>query len=359
MGNYSDSKAVFWSGLTTTVFGLTMFLSGPIWGIIADRSGRKPMVLRAMLGVAVCSAATALAPNVYWVIGCRAAQGLFSGTMAAASAMVAANTPRDKIPFAMGLLAVATYAGNTMGPYIGGKIAEAVGYRGCFYVIGAVYLVGGLAVLFFTKENFTPVFKRWGSTLGSLGRLAASREILPLLVVLCVLAIGPSVLSPVIPILIKGLGKGIDVAGTSGMALSLMGVVATVSALVVSRFVSVNVNLKKMMVYSCLATGVLYLPPMFAHSLVPFIVLMAMMGTFKGGITISSSSLIALTVSESQQGMAYGLQQSANFLGNGLGPFIGGSLGALLGIRSVFPAAAGLYILAGLLVLKLLPEIKR
>ncbi len=359
LGSFTDSEAAFWSGLANTVFGLTMFLSGPIWGIIADRRGRKPMVLRAVLGVAAVGVGLALAPNVYWLIGLRAAQGLFSGTMAAASAMVSANSPRDKIPFAMGMLTVAMYAGNTMGPFVGGLVANAVGYRNCFYVIAAVYLAGGLAVLFFTREDFVPVIKEWRSTLVSLGRLAKSREILPLLVVLCVLSIGPSVLSPVIPLIIKEVAKGVSSVVSSGTALSLMGIVATVSALVVSRFVSVNVNLKKMMVYCCLATGLLYLPPMFAHSLVPFIALMALMGTFKGGITISSSSLIALTVTESQQGMAYGLQQSAQFLGSGLGPFIGGGLASLIGLRVVFPVAAGLYILAGLLVWKLLPELKR
>ena len=359
LGSFTDSEAAFWSGLTNTAFGLTMFLSGPIWGIIADRSGRKPMVLRAMFGVAVVSAAMALSPNVYWLVGLRAAQGLFSGTMAAASAMVSANTPRDRIPFAMGLLTVAMYAGNTLGPFLGGVIANAVGYSNCFYVISAVYLAGGLAVLFFTRENFAAEFKGWGSTLGALGRLAVSREILPLLVVLCVLAIGPSVLTPVVPLIIKELGKGVSSAASSGAAFSLMGVVATISALVASKIVGGNINLKRMMVYCCLATGALYLPPMFAYTLVPFIALMALMGTFKGGIMIASSSLIALSVSESQQGMAYGLQQSANFLGNGLGPFIGGGLAALIGLRVVFPVAGGLYILAGLLVFLLLPEIKR
>jgi DHA1 family multidrug resistance protein-like MFS transporter len=208
MGSFTDSQAAFWSGLATTAFGLTMFLSGLVWGILADRWGRKPMVLRAILGVAVISAGMGLAPNVYWVVGLRAAQGLFSGTMAAASAMVSANSPREKIPFAMGLLTVAMYAGNTLGPFIGGVIAEAVGYQNCFYVIAAVYLAGGLAVLFFTKEDFVPEIKRWGSTLSSLGRLAKSREILPLLVVLCVLSIGPSVLTPVVPLIIKALGTG-------------------------------------------------------------------------------------------------------------------------------------------------------
>jgi DHA1 family multidrug resistance protein-like MFS transporter len=359
LGSFTDSQAAFWSGLTNTAFGLTMFLSGPIWGIIADRSGRKPMVLRAMFGVAAVSIVMAFSVNVYWVVGLRAAQGLFSGTMAAASAMVSANTPRDRIPFAMGLLTVAMYAGNTLGPFIGGVIADAEGYRNTFFVIAAVYLVGGLAVLFFTSEKFTAEFKAWGATLKSLGRLAVSREIFPLMVVLCVLSIGPTVLTPVVPLIIKEMVAGANSAFSSGLAFSLMGAAATLSALVASRIAGGGVNLKRMMVWCCLLTGVLYLPPMFAYTLAPFIVLMCVMGTFKGGIMIASSSLIALTVSGSQQGMAYGLQQSANFLGNGLGPVIGGTLASSIALRAGFPASAILYILAGLLVIKLLPELKK
>ncbi|MGD0796030.1 MAG: MFS transporter, partial [Dehalococcoidales bacterium] len=288
LGSFNDSQAAFWSGLTTAAFGLTMFLSGPIWGIIADRWGRKPMVLRALIGVAVLSVATALAPNVYWVIVFRALQGLFSGTVAAASAMISANTPRDKVPYAMGLLTVAMFAGNTLGPFLGGLTADAVGYRNCFFVISVVYFLGGLAVLFYTRENFVPVIKGWGSTLVSLGRLAISRQILPLLVVLFMLSVGPSVMTPVVPLIIKTMRAGSESVVASGLAFSLMGVVSTISALVASRMAGGNISLKKMMVYSCLGTGLLYLPPMFAQALVPFIALMALRGTFTGGITMSS-----------------------------------------------------------------------
>jgi DHA1 family multidrug resistance protein-like MFS transporter len=359
LGKYTDSQAAFWSGIATSVFGLTMFLSGPIWGIIADRWGRKPMVLRAIFGVAALSVATALAPNVYWIIIFRALQGLFSGTVAAASAMVSASTPKEKIPFAMGLLAMSVYAGNTPGPLAGSLIAYVVGYRGCFYVIAGVYLLGGLAVLGWTREKFVPVVKDWGEVLGSLGRMAISREVLPLLMVLFILAVGPSVITPVLPLIIKVIGHGSESNIASGLAFSLMGVVATVSSLAASRLAGGKTSLKKIMIWSCLGTGILYLPPMFAQTMAPFIILMALRGTFNGGITMSSSSLIALTVSESQQGTAYGLQQSAQFLGFGLGPFIGGWLASVINLRVVFPVAAGLYILSGLLIFKILPELKK
>ena len=68
----------------------------------------------------------------------------------------------------------------------------------------------------------------------------------------------------------------------------------------------------------------------------------------------SSNSLIGLSVPRSQQGIAYGVAQSANALGSGLGPLIGGSLAPLIGLRPVFGVAGGLFILIGTAVAKML-----
>jgi DHA1 family multidrug resistance protein-like MFS transporter len=86
---------------------------------------------------------------------------------------------------------------------------------------------------------------------------------------------------------------------------------------------------------------------------------MALSGLFNGGIMVPSNSLIALSVSQTEQGMAYGLQQSANSLGGGIGPLLGGVLASTLGLKSVFPVSAALFIIAGVLVIKLLPGLNR
>ena len=355
MGEFTDSQAAFWSGLTGTAFGIAMFLTGPIWGIIADRWGRKPMVLRAMFGIAALSAATALAPNVGWLIAARAAQGLFAGSMSAASALVAGSTPRDKIPFAMGLLMVASFGGNAVGPLLGGALADLAGYRAVFYIIGFVYFVGALAVLFLVKENFRPLAKEQTPTLSGIWNLGKSRALLPLLIVLCVLTIGPSMIQPIIPLYIEQLTVK-DVATASGLAFSLMGIVASVSSIVAGRMGG-RISLKKMMVFASIGTGLLYLPPLLASNVGQFIALMSLRGLLNGGIMIPPNALIALSVSETQQGMAYGLQQSANSLGNGLGPILGGTMADVLGLKAVFPAAAVIFLVAGVAVWKLLPEV--
>ena len=357
MGKFTDREAAFWTGMASAVMGIMMFLTAPIWGIIADRWGRKPMVIRSLFGIAVVSAAIALVPNVYWLVILRAVTGMFGGSMAAASALVASTTPREKIPYAMGILMVASYCGVAFGPLIGGVMADALTYRTVFYVVGAVYFVAGLVVLFLAKERFVPVPKGQIPNFGKLWTLARSPAILPLLVVLCVLSIGPSMLTPIIPLFIQQLSSK-DVASAAGLAMCLMGVVAAISSIIAGQMGN-RINLKKMLIWGCFLTGVLYLPPVFATTVFWFIVLMALRGVFNGGIMVPSNSLVALSVSETEQGMAYGLQQSANSLGNGLGPLLGGVLASIAGLKIVFPVSAALFIIAGILVIKLLPELSR
>ena len=353
LGAFTNQQAAFWAGIATSASGIAMFFSAPIWGIVADRWGRKPMVLRAMFGAGTVLALMGLASNIYLVIALRFVQGLFSGTVAAASALVAASTPRNKMPFAMGLLMVAVFTGQSFGPLAGGFIADSLGYKAAFFITGGLLFSGGFIVLLFVKEKFERPAKGQSASLSSLLRLAKSREMLPLLLALCALHAGPNMITPIISLFIRELNPSGMAATASGLAFCFMGVVAAISAVIAGRLGG-HITLKKILVISCLGTGLLYLPPMLAQTVTQLVIFIALTGLFKGGLMTSSNALIGLSVPRSQQGIAYGVAQSANALGNGLGPLIGGSLAPLIGLRSVFGVTGGLFMLISVAVGKLL-----
>ncbi len=205
LGNFTSREAAFWAGIAGGASGIAMFFSAPLWGIMADRSGRKPMVLRAMLGSGVVVGLIGLAPNVSFLIIMRFIQGALSGTISAASALVSSITPRDKMPFAMGLLMTAVYVGNSVGPLLGGMAADSLGYKSTFFITGGLLLIGGLIVLFLVKENFERPAPGKGASLHRLWRLAISKEMLPLLMALAALHMGPRLLEPIIPAFIPEL----------------------------------------------------------------------------------------------------------------------------------------------------------
>lgn len=347
LGDYTDGEAALWAGVATGSSGLLMFFSAPLWGMAADRWGRKPMVLRAMFGSAILTGLTGLAPNVFTVILLRAGMGLISGNMAAASALVSSLTPVKKLPFAMGFLMMAMFGGTSLGPLFGGFLADSVGYQNTFYISGLSLFLGGLIVLFVVREKFVRPPAQERSSLTDVFKLATSRQMLPLLAALCVVQAGPQMISPIIPLFIRELDPTGMSASLAGLAFCLMGITASLTSVLAGRM-GERWNLRKLLFISCLVTSLLYLPPLLATGAAQLIIFIAIIGFSKGGLMASSSTLVGLTASRGQQGVAYGVAQSANAIGNGMGPLIGGSLAPLLGLRAVFGVGSLLFLLVSI-----------
>lgn len=255
----------------------------------------------------------------------------------------------------MGLLMAAAFGGQTLGPMFGGFLADTVGYKNTFFITSAVIFAGSIIVLLFVQERFEHPVKGPSSSWRGLWDLAKSREMLLLLILLITLNAGPSMASPIIPVVIKGLDPGGKTASVSGLAIGLLGLVTAISSIVTGRL-GEKFTLKKILIFSCIGTGLLYLPPIWASTLGQIILFVALMGLFKGGLVPIPNALVGLSVNPSQQGIAYGLAQSARALGNAAGPFIGGNLTAFLGLRTVFAVAGGLFLLVGVIVSRFFVE---
>ena len=347
LGSFNSDQAALWSGIAIGASSIALFISGPIWGIISDKWGRKPMVLRALFGSAVIQTLAGLAPNIYIFVSLRFLQGLFSGTVPAASALVASTSPRDKTSYAMGLLMLGVFLGNTIGPSIGGILAETFGFQNSFFFASGFQLLAGLLVLFFVKENFQRPVKE--SSMGDMWRLFGSKPIITLLITIFIIAISQQLIQPIITLFIQELNPAGSAATSSGLAFTFLGLTAAVSSVISGRL-GKRVSLKKVLIFSCIGAALLNLSPLWVNTVTQMIFVVGLMGLFQGGNTTSTSSLIGLSLPVSQQGIAYGLSQSAMSLGNGLGPIIGGGLVSLLSLRYVFPVSSGLFLLASLLV---------
>jgi MFS transporter, DHA1 family, multidrug resistance protein len=190
--------------------------------------------------------------------------------------------------------------------------------------------------------------------LGAMLRLAISREVLPLLMVVATLNLGPAVISPALPLVIREISHN-SAASVAGMAMGLVGLITMISSLVFGKLTK-SFPVQKILVFCCIGTGLLFLPPIWAHSELQIILLIGITGLLQGGIVTSSNSLVSLTVPAAQQGIAYGLSQSANSLGSAAGPFIGGGLAPIIGLRPIFGVAAAILVLVGILTSRLIPE---
>jgi DHA1 family multidrug resistance protein-like MFS transporter len=355
LGNLPTSKAAFWSGIATGCSGLMMFLSAPLWGILADRWGRKPQLLRAQFGGAVLIAAYILAPNIYAFVAMRALQGILTGTVTAAAALVATTTPRSQLPYSMSILMGAVFSGLTLGPFVGGMLADRVGFHTTFGVTSALLFAGGLVTFFLAREHFERPKAGEGTSIRGMFRLAFSSRIFPLLLVMCALNIGPQTVSPILALLVGEVSQGSNAASAAGTAMAVSGIITAISSFAAARLTG-KITTRRLLVVCCLGTSLLYLPPIWAGNVAQLIIFVGLTGLFQGGIVSSSNSLVGLSVPAALQGVAYGLSQSANSLGSGLGPFLGGGLAPLIGLRAIFGVTAGIFLLVGLLSMRLLPD---
>src|SRR6201988_10446 len=159
LGVTDHAAIVQWSGIA---YGATFFsaaLTAPLWGRLGDRYGRKLMLIRASLGMAIAMSLIGMAHNVWELVGLRLLTGLLGGYSSGSAILVAAQTPKSRSGWALGLLASGVMAGNLVGPLVGGLLPPLIGIRATFLFAGAVIFITFLGTTFLIREERTPAKK--------------------------------------------------------------------------------------------------------------------------------------------------------------------------------------------------------
>ncbi|MDP3064252.1 MAG: MFS transporter [Chloroflexota bacterium] len=341
LGVPDPGQAALWTGIAAGASGLALFISGPIWGMIGDRYGRKRNLLRALFGSAVAVALTGLAGDVYQLLLFRLLVGAVSGTVPAAMALVASQTPRHKVGYTMGILQTSMYAGSVLGPFIGGYLAQAAGFRNAFFFAGGALAVSGVVTWWLAKEEFRPSPQEVTATpVAHLKRFYATvktPELLSVLAVMFLVQLGPVITFPVLPLFLKELSGQETTASLTGTAFALMGVSGLVASFLVARL-SQRIGLKVVLVSGAALAGVFYLPMLLVSGPYQAIGVVTVVGIFNGAMMSTVTGLLAEAVPREKQGQAFGASQSAFSLAFGLGPLAGGALATVIGLRLVFLA---------------------
>src|SRR5690606_27695454 len=147
LGATSDANALFWVGVATSVQGVGRLVTGPVWGILSDRYGRRLMFIRALGFASVTTAIVALATEPWHIAVALACQGIFSGFGPAAVALTSVTVPDVRLNASLGLVTGAQYLGNTLGPAVGSILAIALGMRGGIVAAGIMPALAALMVL--------------------------------------------------------------------------------------------------------------------------------------------------------------------------------------------------------------------
>ncbi|HWI61237.1 MAG TPA: MFS transporter [Symbiobacteriaceae bacterium] len=332
-----------WSGIILSANFVVMAIFSPIWGGLSDRTGRKPMMLRSAFGMAAVVWVMGLATSVWHLLGLRLLQGVAAGFIPATMAYMAGIVPRERSGYALGLLGTGATAGVILGPLAGGILSQWIGYRPIFFLTSLSCLVAGVVVALTIKEQFTPKPRVKGEGIMGDFRLVGRYPIvLAMTVVLFMNTFSVLTAEPVLARFLKTLDAPLAwVSFLSGLVFSMTGVANLLVAPVAGKL-SDRLGSKSLLVACLSGSAVLYIVQGFATATWQMIALRFILGIFTGGLMPAVSGLIARTAPRDLQGRIFGLTNSAIFLGNTLGPLVGGTVAAQFGLRAVFPVTGAL-----------------
>jgi MFS family permease len=273
-------------------------------------------------------------PYVFLIV--RIFQGLLSGYIPAAIALIATNTPEKQVGYALGVISTAGAAGSVIGPLIGGFVSHLAGNREAFLVSGCVVLIAAFIGIFGAKEmNFNRSAVRSG-VLDDLKSATLNRPFMILLGVTMLVAASVMILEPLLTIYVLQLGGSqSNAALNSGIIFSAVGI-ATVIAAPLWGKLGQKISYSKTLYIGLLGGGIGSLLQLVTHHLVGFGILRFSYGLFFAAVYPALSALIVKYTDPSFRGRAFSLNQSATQLGTMGGPIIGGFLGGWIGIPLVF-----------------------
>jgi DHA1 family multidrug resistance protein-like MFS transporter len=359
----SDPDAVtFWAGLVFSAHALAMAVMAPIWGTLADRYGRKLMVERAMFGGAVLIGLMGLARTVQQLALLRMFQGMLTGTVTAATTLVASTAPRERSGYALGILQMGIYAGASVGPLVGGLITDTVGFRAAFWTTSGLLLIGGLLVALLVREEFQPAPRSaqrgWRALRESLGPVFSSRPLLSAFGIRLMMRTASRLLGPILPLFVQALAPTGRAATLAGLVRGGSAAAGAVGAIALGR-VGDRVGRRQVLLACALASSLLYAAQIFTTDVTQLALLQAGSGLAMGGTLAALSATLASLSPEGHQGAVYGLDATVVSLANGVAPMVGTSLAVAWGLRTPFLATALLFSLGGLVTARLLPPTER
>lgn len=338
-----------WTGLSLGITPALTALLAPFWGRLADRFGRKIMVERSLASFVVVMAAMAWVTQAWHVFALRAVQGLFAGYGALTLTMAADVAPKDRVPFAIGLVQTAQRLGPAIGPVLGAAIAQLVGLRRAFLVTAGFYVVALVLVFFmYDERGLVGVTRDRDEGRLTFRSVLAFQNFMLLLVVIFGLQFIDRSFGPVLPLYIVELGTPVSrVPIMAGILFSVAAAAGAVGHYWASRLLR-RVSARRLMTTSAAAGAAGTLMYAFAPGTWILLIGTPIFGAAIGVATTAAYTAANSVMPASARGAGFGLLTTASLAGLAISPMVSGFL-ASTSIRAVFLLdAVGLLLIAAI-----------
>ena len=336
----TDQAAIAqWSGIA---FGATFFsaaLVAPFWGWMADRFGRKLMLVRASLGMAIAMSLMGMAHNVWELVGLRLFAGFAGGYASGATILVATQTPKRRSGWALGMLNSGIMAGGLVGPLIGGTLPPLIGIRATFWLAGGVIFLTFLATTFLIKEEQRSALTKKAVVEAKWSQIPDKQPVLAMLAMGTLLTFANMSIEPIITLYVGQLVEGPRVIFVAGLTMAAAALGAILSAPRLGKLAD-RIGHWKVVVVTTIIAALLLIPQAFVTAGWELVALRFLMGLALGGLMPCVTSIIRHSVPDAVVGRVLGYATSSNYIGQVAGPIMGGFVGGHIGMRAVFLGTA-------------------
>lgn len=326
--------------LSGIAFGVTFVISAifsPIWGHAADKVGRKPMLLRASLGMSIIIGCMGFAPNVYVLIGLRLLQGAITGYGTACTTLIATQTDKENAGYALGTLSTANIAGSLLGPTIGGFVGETFGLQNVFFITGVLMFIAFITTALFVKESFTRDGNNKILSLKEVWNSVPEKGLtVTMFVTFFILAVSMYSVEPIVTVYVDQLSSNSShVALLAGLTFSASGIANIIAAPRLGRL-SDKIGTHKVILVCLIVAGIIFIPQAFVKNIWQLMGLRFLLGLAAAGLNPSVNIIVKKITPASLTGRVFGFSMSAGYLGVFGGSVLGGQVAAWLGIQYVF-----------------------
>jgi MFS transporter, DHA1 family, multidrug resistance protein len=332
-----------WVALFSSSTAVTMGIAAPLWGILADRFGKRIMLIRANLAGAVVMSLMGMVHTPLMLIVLRLLQGALTGTMTAAQAFLAGEIPHERRGLAVGGLSAAVYSGSMAGAFLGGFVAHWLGYRAAFVVSGVLLLAAGLLVLWCTQETVVP---------GARNRLpegdpesarvqwrALPTTLYGVLAMIGAIAFVRQFDMAFLPLLVQDIHGSLEAVSLWSGALNACGSVAGLLAGLATGWLSDRLNPLRLVIVAAILAAVFSGWQMGIHTFDLLFPVRFGAVFFAGALEPALNAWLAKRVPEERQGVIFGLASTTRSMGWTVGPLLAG-LVAAVNLRAVFGVGA-------------------
>ncbi|WP_423802576.1 MFS transporter [Neobacillus sp. SAB-20_R2A] len=352
LGDFSEKYVQHWSGLTFGITFVSAFLFSPIWGRIGDRYGRRKILIISGMGMAFSILLIGFAQSVWQLFMLRFFMGFFSGFIPMSQALISTQTPKEIAGRVLGTLQTGSITGSLLGPMLGGVLADTFGYADTFKWTSVTIFLSALLVLA-VKEVRMEVKKGVKSHYSSkevVQHIIHNPIMLTVLLISALVQIAHFSIQPILSLFVGELHGPKNIAFYSGIAFSAAGL----GNLLMSRRwgnIADRHGYIKVLVILLFLAGIIYLPGAAVTNLWQLVIIRFVLGVAIGGIIPVRIAYIRQEAPLAMQGEVLGYNNSLRFLGNIIGPMLGGFISGYLGFSAVFISTSALLIISGVILL--------